>query len=98
MVKKLKIGAIIQARLGSTRLPNKVLLPLPFNGKLSILEQVLLRAEKSNKFNEIIVATSTNAVDNFLADFFGQKHTVFFRGSEEDVLSRFYEAATLHEL
>lgn len=98
MVEKLKIGAIIQARLGSTRLPNKVLLPLPFNGELSILEQVLLRADKSNKFNTIIVATSDNTTDNVLADFLQRKHTAFFRGSEEDVLSRFYEAATEHEL
>lgn len=98
MVKKLKIGAIIQARLGSTRLPNKVLLPLPFNSGISILEQVIMRAESSDKLNAILVATSTNPADDLLANFLEQKNTVLTRGSEDDVLSRFYEAATLHEL
>ncbi len=94
----MKIGAIIQARLGSTRLPNKVLLPLPFNGKRSILEQVIFRAGKSNKCNEIIVATSDSKTDDALAGLLTQNHSVFFRGPEEDVLRRFYEAATEYEL
>lgn len=96
MVKKMKIGAIIQARLNSTRLPHKVLMPLPFPDGKTILEHVIAAAEKSNKFNGIVVATSNSASDDKLADFLTQKHTVFYRGSEDDVLSRFYEVATEH--
>ena len=55
----MKIGAIIQARTSSTRLPKKVLKPLPFNSKTNVLQQVIRRVAKSKLIDEIIIATTT---------------------------------------
>ena len=57
--------AIIQARLGSTRLPNKVLKKC---GSVSLLEQVVSRVRSSN-VDEIVIATTTNKIDDELYDF-----------------------------
>ena len=51
----MKIGAIIQARTSSTRLPRKVLKKLPYGSKITVLHQVIRRAKKSLKLNELIV-------------------------------------------
>ncbi len=87
-----KIGCIIQARTGSTRLPNKVLLPIA--GKPMLL-RVLDRVLESQRIEEIVVATTTHPNDEqivALVQSYNPKVTVF-RGSEEDVLDRYYEAA-----
>lgn len=90
----MKSIAIIQARLGSSRLPGKVLLPL---GDKTVLEQVYKRVRKINGLDEVIVATTTAEKDDELAIFMGKKGIPFFRGSEEDVLARFYEVAKRYE-
>ena len=54
----MKIGAIVQARTSSTRLPNKVLKELPYGSSITVLEQVIKRLNKSQKLNEIIIATT----------------------------------------
>ena len=77
--------AIIQARLGSTRLPNKVLKKC---GSISLLEQVVNRVRSSN-VDEIVIATTTNKIDNELYDFCIEKKIEVFRGSENNVLDRF---------
>lgn len=84
------ITFVIQARSGSTRLPNKVLLPF-YNGK-SILDLMLEKLSSINGTN-ILVATTTNVKDNAVANIAEKHHTACFRGSENDVLDRFISAA-----
>src|SRR3989344_785166 len=87
-----KIGCIIQARTGSTRLPNKVLLDIA--GKPMLL-RVLDRVLESKLIEEIVLATTTNPNDDKIVDLaqsYNPKVKVF-RGSEEDVLDRYYQAA-----
>ncbi|ABW20044.1 cytidylyltransferase domain-containing protein [Alkaliphilus oremlandii] len=85
-----KIVAIIQARMGSTRLPGKIMMDLC--GK-TVLEHVIIRVKQSKLIDEIVIATTVKQDDDIIvkeAERLGVKH---FRGSEEDVLSRYYYAA-----
>lgn len=84
------ITAIIQARFNSKRLPGKVLLPL---GGKTILECVVRRVKKAKKISKVIVATSINESDNRIAETCKKNGIDCIRGSLEDVLDRFYEAA-----
>jgi len=93
-----KIGAIIQARLGSERLPNKALLPLPFSGGPSLLQHVVNRAKAATIVDEVIVATTEKAVDNAIESFCKDQAIVCFRGDEQDVLDRFVKAAANYNL
>lgn len=88
---KQRIVAIIQARMGSTRLPGKMLMPL-VAGK-GALELMLERVSRAKTLDRIIVATTTSALDNPLADLCAQLHIPCFKGNEEDVLDRYYQAA-----
>lgn len=85
----MKIVAIVQARMGSTRLPGKVLKRL---GSRSIIEVLLARLSKSKKINSVCVATSINEENNILCEELESLGYIYFRGSEEDVLDRFYRA------
>ena len=88
-------GAIIQARMGSTRLPGKVLREVC--GKPLILHQIE-RVRDSKSLDKVIVATS-NAPENDAIERFCRKHDVaIFRGSEDDVLDRFYKCAKKERL
>jgi len=82
------ITAIIQARMQSTRLPNKVLLPLG-----GILENVVGRVNQAKEIGQVIVATSSETPDDAIAKLCEEKEIKYFRGSLEDVLDRFYQAA-----
>ncbi|HBH45836.1 MAG TPA: hypothetical protein DDX47_00500 [Candidatus Jacksonbacteria bacterium] len=84
------IGAIIQARTNSTRLPNKVLLPLQ---EKSVLEHVIIRVRQARKINKIIVATTKNSSDDKIVQICHNMQINYFRGSENDVLDRYYQAA-----
>jgi spore coat polysaccharide biosynthesis protein SpsF (cytidylyltransferase family) len=85
----MKIGVIIQARTGSTRLPNKVL--LPFYEKETILDIIVKKLKELQL--PIVLATSTSTSDNILREF-AEKHGVyFFQGDEHNVLKRFVDAA-----
>ena len=86
----MKTVAIVQARMGSTRLPGKVLLSLC--GK-SVLAHVVERVRVSRAIDEVIVATTDRQADDAIAALATELGTVPFRGSEEDVLSRYYLAA-----
>ena len=94
----LKIGIVIQARINSNRLPGKALLPLPNASGFTIIEQVIRRALAVKYNPEIIIATS-NRLENDELELVAQRNQVqFFRGEEDDVLARFYAAATTFNL
>ncbi len=86
----MKIVVIIQARLGSSRLPGKVLMPL--GGKPSV-QHVIERARLVRGVDEVVLATSTASIDDPLANFCKTFSVPVVRGSEEDVLDRYYQAA-----
>jgi len=85
----MKIIAVTQARTGSTRLPNKVLLEI--NGK-TILQIHLERLKRSKKIDKLIVATSTKTVDDGICKEAVRLGITCFKGSEEDLLDRYYQA------
>ncbi len=85
-----KVVAIVQARMGSTRLPNKVLKSIEHK---PMMELLLSRLSKAKEIEQIIVATSTNENNNSLAKLIESLGYFCFRGSETDVLSRYFGAA-----
>ncbi|MCG6173186.1 glycosyltransferase family protein [Anoxybacillus sp. LAT_35] len=87
----MKVAAIIQARMGSTRLPGKVLKKVL--GK-TLLEYQMERVKKAKTIDEMIIATTTKESDDPIVQLCQQLSIPYYRGSEEDVLSRYYETAT----
>ena len=81
---------IIQARMGSTRLPGKVLMRI---NEKTILEHVIDRLRYSIFTHKIIVATTTNKEDDSIELLCNLKAVDCYRGSDWDVLDRFYRAA-----
>lgn len=88
----MKTVAIVQARMGSTRLPNKVMKLIGGTPMIGIL---LLRLSRSKRIDEIIVATSEDQRNKPLVEYVQSLGYSVFRGSENDVLDRYYQAATL---
>ena len=88
----MKTVAIIQARMGSTRLPGKVLATIA--GK-PMLWQVVERTRRAKALDQIIVATSEDLDDNVVAEFCTESAIDCFRGVKEDVLDRYYQASKL---
>lgn len=91
-----KTGVVIQARMGSTRLPEKVLMKI-YEEK-TVLEYMVDRVKKASLIDEVIVATTENFQDEKIYEFCKSKGISCFRGSENDVLSRYYECSKLHDL
>ncbi len=87
----MKTVAIIQARMGSTRLPNKVLADL---GGKPMLAQVVARVRRARTIDEVVVATSTAPQDDAIESFCATQVISCFRGSEDDVLDRYYQTAS----
>lgn len=85
----MRVVAVTQARVGSTRLPAKVLKKI---GNLTLLELHIQRILKSTKINQLIVATTTNPTDDAIVDLAKKCGVSYYRGSEQDVLDRFYQA------
>jgi spore coat polysaccharide biosynthesis protein SpsF (cytidylyltransferase family) len=83
---------LIQARSGSSRLPEKVLLNL--EGK-TVLERVVERVQRCNKVDEVIVVTTIKKEDLKIVKISADYGICVFCGSEDDVLDRFYQAAKL---
>ena len=90
----MRIIAIVQARMGSTRLPNKVMLPVNVNTPM--IGALLSRLNRSKEIDQIILATSTDQRNNPLVKYVSELGYIVFQGSENDVLNRCYEAAKPH--
>jgi len=93
LVNNIKVGFIIQARMQSTRLPGKVLMPLPINGNKTILHWIVQSIKKSKYDHQIIIASSSNSENNVLESICTSENIFLFRGSEDDVLNRFITIA-----
>lgn len=90
----MKTVIVVQARMTSTRLPGKVLLPL---GGEPMLTRLVQRLRRVRLANAIVVATTTNASDDAIVALCEHLGVAHHRGSEHDVLSRYAEAAALHQ-
>jgi len=85
-----KLVAILQARCSSSRLPNKVMRPLL---GVPMLMRQIERVKRSKLIHTLVVATSVDASDDGLAELCRGNGVDCFRGSLDDVLDRFYQAA-----
>ncbi len=90
---QLRTIAIVQARMGSSRLPGKVLLDIAGE---PMLVRVVERVRRAGSVDLVVVATTTGAEDNPLADLCLERGYPVYRGSLHDVLDRFYQAARAH--
>lgn len=84
------IGIIIQARMGSTRLPGKILKNI---GTKNLLEHILFRLARLKHTVKIVIATSDTEKDDLVEEFCIKKNITCFRGSELNVLARYYLCA-----
>ncbi len=89
------IGAIIQARMGSTRLPGKVMLPL--NGKPMLL-YMINRVKRAKLVEKIVVATTMSKEDDIIVNLCKQNRIEFYRGTIKDVAYRYVATATEHSI
>lgn len=88
----LRVVAIVQARMGSTRLPGKVLAEI---GGLPMLVQVVERVKRCREVDDVWVATTAEADDDAIERLCRERTYSFYRGSTQDVLDRFVQAARL---
>ncbi len=86
----MNVVAIIQARTGSTRLPNKIFLKL---ANTSLLSHVVNRLRPSKEIDKIVIATTTSSKDNSVEEWCLNNSLDYFRGSENNVLDRYYQTA-----
>ena len=91
----MNIVAIIQARMGSARPPYKMMLSLHGH---PIIEWVLKRVESSQKLDGIVAAIPRSSENDILEKYLHSLEVDVYRGHEEDVLTRFYEAAKLKKV
>jgi len=92
MSKKLRVVAVIQARMGSTRLPGKVLKPIA--GR-PLLWHIVHRLKACRLIEDIAIATTTNPLDQAIVEFGKANNVAVVRGPEDDVLARFADAAEI---
>lgn len=91
----MQIGAIIQARCASVRLPNKVLFKLPFSGGPNVLQHIANRVANSSLISTSVIATTATQQDDQIEQLFPK---TTFRGDESNVLSRYYHCAASHQI
>ena len=89
------VGAIIQARMGSSRLPGKALADI---AGVPMLGRVVDRVKQAHTIGTVVVATTTKQRDDGLGAYAATLDVEVYRGDEDDVLDRYYQAATLHKL
>ena len=85
------ICCIIQARIGSTRLPEKVIQKI--DSKNTVIDYVINQVKHSKKIEKIVVATTNLIEDDIICQYANLQQIECFRGSSEDVLDRFYQCA-----
>lgn len=90
MIKKKNIICIIQARLGSKRFPKKIFKKIKGERLINLLYK---RLNKSSKINKIVVAIPDSKKDDILLKYLKKKKIPFFRGSEKNVLGRYFDTA-----
>jgi glutamate-1-semialdehyde 2,1-aminomutase len=90
----MKIVALVQARMGSTRLPNKVMKPI---GGIPMIELLLTRLARAKEVDQIIVATSVDELNLTLVEHVRKLGYTCEQGSENDVLDRYVQAARKHQ-
>ncbi|MFA5942627.1 MAG: glycosyltransferase family protein [Candidatus Paceibacterota bacterium] len=88
---KVGVQIIIQARMGSSRLPGKSF--MPFVGEISFLQWVIERCKTSRQADKVVIATTENAKDDVIEELCKENGYDYIRGSEGDVLERYYVAA-----
>ena len=91
----MNLGIIIQARVGSTRLPGKIL--LPFYGNQTIIDILMCKLHQASS-PKVVVATTTDPGNDLLVEHLRAKGELIFRGSENDVLDRFIKTAEEYQL
>lgn len=91
----MKVGVIVQARMGSTRLPGKIFLEVLRRPLLSYLVERLKRLKGKPP---VILATTTKGQDDMIISFAAGQEVLSFRGSEDNVLERFYFTAKANAL
>ncbi len=91
---KSKIIAIVQARMGSSRLPGKILMPIQ---EKPMLRHIVERLNSVNAINEVVIATSDLSQDDPVDEMASEHKISCFRGSEIDVLKRIHDAAELYQ-
>ena len=92
MKKQRKITCIIQARMDSTRLPNKVLKEIE---NIPMISHIINRVKKSKNVEQIVLATTNKKTDKVLLEIAKKLKIIDFAGDKDDVLGRFFNAATL---
>jgi spore coat polysaccharide biosynthesis protein SpsF len=92
--KKKNVVAIIQARMGSKRLPNKMMLHL--HGK-PIINWVVDRSSRSKLIDQLVVAIPSSKENDILEHYLNMLNVNIFRGSEVDLVGRYYEASILYK-
>lgn len=90
----MKISFLITARMKSTRLPKKLTLKI---NNLEVITWMIDRLKQCSVLNEVIIATSTNPQDNVLCKIAKREGVRCYKGSEDDVLERLYQAAKTYE-
>jgi spore coat polysaccharide biosynthesis protein SpsF len=90
----MKVVAIIQARMGSTRLPGKILREV--FGK-SLLEYQIERVRRAKLIDQIVIATTTKEIDDEIVNVADELTIPYYRGSEDNVLERYYHTAHKYE-
>ena len=90
----MKVVALVQARMGSTRLPNKVMKPI---GGIPMIELLLSRLSQAKEVDQIVVATSVDARNQPLVEHVLRHGYACEQGSENDVLDRYVQAARAHQ-
>ena len=86
---KITLVLIIQARMNSKRFPNKVISDL---GGSPLIERILQRVKKVKKIGKIIIATTKRRDDDILVEIAKSNKVEVFRGSENDLVDRYYQA------
>ena len=89
-----KALAIVQARMGSTRLPGKMMLEIAGQ---PLLKLIFDRLKRSKAIDKLVLATSINPENDSLAILAGNESIEFYRGSENDVLDRFYQVSQIYK-